>query len=292
MSQPFSRVYCVPDAARRDSDRLRLRIGRHASELQTAQLIIERIEKETGVRVPWHGGRYSLDLFFQKAELRDVLDGITHVYRALMDKADERARYITESYTLRAAALDWKKFVGRVLVEEHSTYELDSDCNVRYAVDEAYALNRKATLNGLQVARWDASRAEFERAFSAMDGDKQDTNGAVRAMAASVESCVKVMLSNGVARVGPAEVEKKLWPVVQSVYGADKTAADAAHQVLNSLADWINATHQYRHGQGMDSEVHVPAELATQLLTSGSAFLRWLIEVDGLKLSRPEMGTE
>ncbi|WP_457096379.1 hypothetical protein [Lysobacter sp. P5_B9] len=281
MSQPFSRVYCTPNATQRDSERLRRRIGRYASELDNSHLIVERIEMETGVRVPWHAGRQSLDVFFQKADVRDVLDGITHVFRALTDKANEGSGYVSGSHALRLAANEWKRFVARVLAEEHTTYEIDADCNVRYAVDEAYALNRKATLNGLQDAKWDASRSEFERAFSAMDGDRPDTNGAVRAIAASAEACVKVMIGNGVARIGPPELEKYVWPLIQNAYTGDGVAADASHQILKSLADWINATHQYRHGQGAETEVSVPIELAVQFLTSGSAFIRWLIEVDG-----------
>lgn len=112
-----------------------------------------------------------------------------------------------------------------------------------------------------------------------MDGDQPDTNGAVRAIAASAEACVKVMIGNGAARIGPPELEKYVWPLIQSAYEGDGVAVDASHQILKSLADWIIATHQYRHGQGVEAEVIVPIELAVQFLTSGAAFIRWLIEV-------------
>ncbi len=280
MTQPFSRVYCIPDAAQKDSERLRRRLGKYASGLKETYLVVERIEIETGVRVPLLGGYRSLDLFFQNAEMRDILDGITHIYAALSDQAQVRARSVDEAYHLRAAATGWRAFVSRVLAEEHSAYQVDEKCNVKYAIDEAYALNRKATLNGLQATKWDATRAEFERAFDALDDEKQDANGAVRAIAASVEACAKVILGSGVARVGPAEIEKNLWPIVQCVYSGDQVAANASHLILKSLGDWISATHQYRHGQSAVSEVVAPIETTIQLLTSGAGFIRWLIELE------------
>lgn len=284
MANPFSRVYCIPDEKQHDSERLRRRLGRYASDMDRhAHLIADRIEKETGARVPRPGGYLDIDSFFQGAELRDVLDSITHIHNALIDRARVQSRNWTESETLRRAASEWRAFAGRVLKEEHSPYEIGEDCNVQYAVDEAYSMNRRATLNGLQAPRWDAVRAEFERAFRSLDGVTQDTNAAIRAMSAAVEACVKVLLANGVSRVGLPEIEKNLWPAVQAIYADDKIAADASHQILKSLGDWVNAAHQYRHGQGVDNEVAGPLELAVQMLTSGASFIRWLIDMDARK---------
>lgn len=279
MSQPFSRVYCTPDAAQQDSVRMRRRIGRYISDFSDTSFIVERIERETGARVPYTG-YVNLDSFFQTADLRDVLDSITHVYSALLDNATIRSRYVSESDALKFAAAQWRTFVGRVLAEEHTTYELDAECNVRYAVDEAYALNRRATLSRLGSVKWEAVRAEFERAFGSMDDVEQDTNAAIRAIAAAVEACGKLFAANGISRLGPAEIEKSLWPIVQAIYANDVVAANASHQVLNSLAQWTNATHQYRHGQGSDAEVRAPTALAIQMLTSGAGFIRWMIDMD------------
>ncbi|GAA5069690.1 hypothetical protein GCM10025759_06770 [Lysobacter panacisoli] len=259
---------------------MRHRLGRFASDFKETHVIVARIERETGARVPVIGG-YSLDSFFRKAALRDVLDGITHVYQALLQEADKRGRYPSDAYTLRQAAREWRDFVARVLAEEHTTYEVDSDCNVRYAVDEAYALNRKATLNGLDAARWASVKGEFERAFDAMDGTEQDTNAAIRAIAAAVvEACGKIVIGNGASRFGSSEIQKYLSPLVRAMYASDNVAADASQQIVGSLSDWTNATHQYRHGQGVGVEVTAPVSLAVQMLTSGAAFIRWMIEID------------
>jgi hypothetical protein len=223
----------------------------------------------------------SFDTFFQKGDIRDVLDAITHVFASLTAEAQAVERiFPSEAPVYRAVAWKWRDFVRRVLVEEHTTYEVDDSCNVMFAVDEAYSLSRRATLSGLQRVEWQAVRPEFERAFEALDGDA-DTNAAVRAIAAAVESCLKIIVDNGIARVGPAEVERYLWPKFQELYEADEVAANASHQVLKSLSDWINATHQYRHGQQSSIEVHAPLELAIQSLSQGAAFIRWLVAMNG-----------
>jgi hypothetical protein len=255
-------------------------LGRHLSDFKNYDLIVQRIEVETGARVPYVGVHKSLDKFFRDGELRDVLDAITHVYASLMSQAEAyRGSFPYDAQKYREDAWQWRSFVRRVLAEEHSTYEIDDECNVKYAIDEAYALSRKATISGLRASRWDAARPEFERAFEALDGDA-DTNAAVRAIAAAVESCLKIVIGNGLSRVGPAEIERYLWPKVKQAYERDEVAADAGHQLLKSLADWVSATHQYRHGQHAEAEVSAPLELAVQILSQGAAFIRWLIAME------------
>ena len=280
MTQPFSRVFCVPDVAQRDSVRLRSRLGRQASTSPEAFFIAARIEIETGARVPYVGVHLSLDRFFQTAELRDVLDAITHIYAAMLAKAHESRNRHPEAAEWATRANGWRSFVRRVLAEEHTTYQIDDECHVQYAVDEAYALGRRATLLGLSADKWAASRGEFERAFERMDSDIQDTTGAVRAIAASVESCAKTVMAAGVSQVGVTELERYLWPIIQNVYAGDDVSSSSSHEMLKSLGKWINSTHSYRHGQDGMNEVEVPLELAVQFLSAGAGFLRWLIAVD------------
>jgi hypothetical protein len=213
---------------------------------------------------------YSLDRFFQDAQLRDVLDAITHIYATLKRKG----------YHPLADA--WYAFVVRAMAEEHTSYVLEVDGSVTYVVDEAYGAARRATLAGLADARWLASRSEFERAFEAMDQTPSDTNGAIRAIAAAVESATKIVLNNAAASIGTAEIERFLWPLVQNVYDNDQSAQISAHQLLKSYADWVVASHQYRHGQGHANEVRAPEELTIAMLSVGSAILRWIVQFDVL----------
>ncbi|GAB3104552.1 hypothetical protein [Lysobacter terrae] len=273
MSGPFSRVYCVPDSANKDSERLRFRLGTFVAGFQSHHEIAQRIEIECGVSVPWMGSGRDWRKFYKNAELRDVLDSVTHVFNILFEKT-------RDGYSGWPRPREWQSFVARVFAEEHTTYVVDDRCQVRFAVDEQYATSRKATLAGLQADKWGACRAEFERAFAAMDGETQDTNGAVRAIAAAVESCAKVVAANGMARLGPVEVQRFLRPKIEAAYQGDEVATNAAALMLKALAEWVNASHQYRHGQDADDEVHAPAGLTVQFLTSGAGFIRWMIAID------------
>lgn len=273
MSGPFSRVYCVPDSPRLDSERFRHRIAVYIDKIDADHEIAGRIEMECGVSVPWLGTGRNWKRFFKDAELRDVLDSLTHVHAVLVNRQKNSYGVIHPR--------EWIHFVSRALAEEHTSYVVDDSCHVRFAVDEQYASNRAATLAGLQVEKWSASRAEFERAFAAMDKQPQDTNGSIRAIAASVESCAKVIAGPGMARLGPSEIQRFLRPKIDVAYASDETAQNAAGLMLKSLAEWTNATHQYRHGQQSECEVSAPAALTIQFLTAGAGFIRWLIDIDG-----------
>jgi len=47
------------------------------------------------------------------------------------------------------------------------------------------------------------------------------------------------------------------------------------------FADWVDAVHNYRHGQGLPEPVAPPIDLTVYMLSSGASFLRWLVTIDG-----------
>jgi hypothetical protein len=248
---------------------MRHRLGAYCRDNlgQFTHEVVHVLEIEMGVVIPWYG-RSTLPTFFRDAELRDVLDAITHIHQRLI-----AVRY-------EHVAGPWKAYVTRVLAEEHTTYALTENCAVTFAVDELYAYVRKATLASLEDSRWSEARTEFERAFEALDRDQPDNNGAIRAIAAAVESASKVILGGAVSRVGASDIERHLAPIIRSIYAGDEAAINASQLMLKAYADWVNATHQYRHGQGVAHEGHAPLDLTVNMLTSGSATLRWLIGLD------------
>lgn len=222
------------------------------------------LERELGVTLPWRV-QDTFPAFYRDAELRDVLDSITHINDFLLSR-----RYLSD-------AENWRNYASRVFAEEHTTYVLAASGAVTYAVDELYASVRQAALAGLQSPRWTEARTEFERAFVCLDRDPPDTNGAIRAISASVESASKMILGGTVSRVGAAEIDRDLAPKVKALYAGDTAAANAAGLLLKAYADWTSAAHQYRHGQGAPTEGHAPLEIAVNFLSAGSATLRWLI---------------
>jgi hypothetical protein len=69
-----------------------------------------------------------------------------------------------------------------------------------------------------------------------------------------------------------------LQPTVQKLYGADATALRAANKSINAFGDWVDACHEYRHEQGVEELSQPP--IAVQLISVGSGFLRWLVNID------------
>jgi hypothetical protein len=61
---------------------------------------------------------------------------------------------------------------------------------------------------------------------------------------------------------------------------ADATALRAANKSLNAFGDWVDACHEYRHEQGVEEPSQPPIDLAVQLISVGSGFLRWLVNID------------
>jgi len=50
--------------------------------------------------------------------------------------------------------------------------------------------------------------------------------------------------------------------------------------MFDSFALWVNGIHLYRHGQDDAQPVRPPIDLAIYIMSSGSSFLRWLIELN------------
>jgi hypothetical protein len=50
--------------------------------------------------------------------------------------------------------------------------------------------------------------------------------------------------------------------------------------MLNSLKDWVDAAHFYRHEQGAEEVTRPPLRLAVYIVSSGASHVRWLAELD------------
>src|SRR5689334_11778645 len=104
----YSRVYLRSATAQRDSPRFRKRIyswftetiGSASSEWPR---VLKLIRLELGTDVPYNG-RYLWGSYFETADIRDVLDTLTLIYRVLANRPD-----VLEAY---------RSFVTRVFDEE------------------------------------------------------------------------------------------------------------------------------------------------------------------------------
>jgi hypothetical protein len=265
----FSQVYLERGAPLRDSQRFRNRLAAYYLQRLSREhelKIVRIIEAETGVQLIFSGYHPNVTGFLQQAELRDVLDSITLIYQVIND-----AGYRTD-------AENWKTFVARTLREENLGYRLDSKCGVHYFVDEEFERNRFSTLQTLDNPKYSGVRDAYEAAYRHMDSDPPDTKASVRSMFESLEILVRLMVTT--KNLNRWIVENTLKEKCLELYAAEPTAARVVSELLDGFADWVNGLHNYRHGQPSEQPVAPSEEVAVYVLSSGSAFLRWLIGIN------------
>lgn len=264
----FSLVYLEKGAPIQDSERFRRRLSSyceaHFSLIKST--IISNIELETGVHVPIRPviGK-SLSQFFLTADIRDILDSITIIY-SIFDDAHDRRRS------------EWHLFISRVFKEENIGFRLDSKCGVHYYIDEEFERNKFSTLRMMHKVCYSATKSAFEDSYRHFDGNPIDTKAAVRSIFESIEILVKQIVQT--RNLNKYIVENDLKNKFMPIYNGDETAKAVVSKMFDSFALWVDGIHLYRHGQDDDQPVRPPIDLAVYILSSGSSFLRWLIELN------------
>ncbi len=238
---------------------------------------------ETGLSVrstPTVGGAYYwFEEFFTTVPIQFVLNSITLVWRFLIPEIKTLGQQTTRTFLYTTPeARAWKDFVERVLREENLGYSLDEQCGIHFFVDQEFEHNRVTVLRGLDAPRYAGVRTAFEDAYKYLDADPTDTKAAVRSMFESMEILTKLMVDT--KNLNKWVVENTLKQSVQSLYGGDDVASRTAGLAFDGFAKLIDGLHNYRHGQGKEETVSPPMSFAIYVLSSGAAFLRWLIEID------------
>lgn len=261
----FSLLYLERKEPLRDSQRFRNRLATYFGEElnESNREIAKIIEMETGAIVPSYMSSYYMNDFFRENELRDVLDSITLIYKTVFSDRKKEA---------------WKKFVTRVFREENLGYRLDSECGVHYFVDEEFERNRFSTLSMLDRTPYSGVRTAYEEAYKYMDNAPIDTKASVRSMFESIEILVKQMVET--KNLNKHVVENALKKKCMSMYEVNKTASKVMSVMFDGFALWVDGLHNYRHGQADEEPVAPTEEMAIYVLSSGSAFLRWLVTIN------------
>lgn len=260
----FSLLYLDRSKSLKDSKRFRNRLAAFYKEFLDTYYddkIIESIEMEVGAVVNGY-----VPTFIKDTELRDLLDSITVIYKTLLGKDQN------------IIAKKWKEFVERVLLEENLGYRLDEKCGVHYFVDEVFERNRYSTLLVLEDQRYSSIRTAYDMAYQYLDNHPMDTKGAVRSIFESIEILVKQMVKTN--NLNKWVIENTLKKKCLSFYGSDATAQEVMSKMFDGFARWVDSIHNYRHGQADAEPVAPPFNIAIYSLSSGTAFLRWLIELN------------
>lgn len=268
--QRFSLLYLDRSKILRDSQRFRNRLAAfYWKSLHDYQdKIVTAIHLEIGANVPTTAYSYDVSDFFKKTDLRDLLDSITVIYNTL----------IGFSHSVKAE--NWKQFIQRAFSEENMGYRLDTKCGVHYYIDEEFERNRYSTLSALENSRYNAIRDAYDMAYKYLDSDPIDTKGAVRSIFESIEILVKQMVDT--KNLNKWIVENTLKEKCIGAYAKDETAKKVISQMFDGFAQWVDAIHNYRHGQADIEPVAPPVNVAIYIISSGTSFLRWLIEINNV----------
>jgi hypothetical protein len=262
----FSQVYLDKGKPVNDSKRMRNRISAiywdmlHSYEND----IVKIIHKETGAKVPFGPYSYSFSVFIENCDIRDLLDSITLIFQYLLDSGRSRV------------ATQWHQFVTRVFKEENLGYRLDEKGGVHFFIDQEFERNKSALLACLSSQP--AVQDSFENTYSFLDQDPPDTNSAIKSMFESLEILYKqIIKAEGKDRLNSNGVQKKLKPILQQTLSENQVALKACDHMMDSLCDWIDAGHMYRHGQNVEMYLPAPIDFAVLFITQGTGFIRFLL---------------
>jgi hypothetical protein len=261
----FSHVYGERGEPAEDSERMRHRIGAtvSASDLLDRQLK-SVIEKEIGISAPYSK---NWTTFLKEMKLKDVLDLVTvtaHLLRRQVGDGEGMARV-------------WLAAVDRIFREENVHYRTEPKGGVRFYIDEAFARTRASAVAAISGARHANALAEFEKGMAALAQAPPDGKGAIRGVFASAEGIFRLITA--APRLGAAELAA-LAPIFQRLYPQQDTALRSSQKMLASFKDWVDAAHFYRHEEGSEEPAQPPLQLAIYIVSSGTAHLRWLAELD------------
>ncbi len=269
----FSRVYLANGTLTPDSLRVRVRLYGHFENIDLdVRKVAELIQNELGVKVrfwaTYSGSGYSWEEYFNTCDIRDLLDTVTIIWQVL------------QRSNKRQEADKWRVSVAKIFREERVQYSVDDQCGVRFNVDQQFHADTIATIASMDNARFAKPRDIFKTALSRFDEHPPACKDAIRDTFEAAETLVKIILGEGrITRLEATIVDRHLIPLVRQKFSNNKPAVNAATSALNSLSDWINAAHHYRHGQDCNSPIEPPVDLAIYLVSLGASHIRYLAKI-------------
>jgi hypothetical protein len=271
MGELYSHLYIERGDTQSDSSRFRARLGQYVEThfAKEAYGYRSMIIMELGV-VDFPGGHTwenALGNFFRKSPIADVLSAVTLIYR----------KYSGEIWQ-KPTGDAWRDFVQRALREENVGYSIDSAAGIHPIVDKEFDRNLVTALRGLEGARYNAVRTAFEASTAKLAQVPTDTKGAIRDIFEALETLTKLISASGKSLTA-AFIKAELEPRLQKLSGDPVTTMSSARS-LQSLSDWVDAAHPYRHGHEAENPVNPPVELVILLASQGASFLRWLADID------------
>ncbi|MCE1236836.1 MAG: hypothetical protein LWW93_10815 [Hyphomicrobiales bacterium] len=198
----------------------------------------------------------------EKAELRDLLDGITVVARNVGYNLDN---FITE--------------VRRIFSEEKVRYSIDKLGGVHLSVDSEFEQAKISAIRNLNSSRYQNVKFHFEAAYTYLDGIPPDLKAAIRNIFFANEGLFRIIFPES-QQLSGAELKKHLKPRLDQFYNGQDPAIHVAQKQLAQFSAWIDGAHFYRHEPGTEKLAQPPFEMTIHFVAAGAAWLRWLSTFD------------
>jgi hypothetical protein len=173
----------------------------------------------------------------------------------------------------------WVDRMRQIFSEEHLAFEIDEQGEIHPAIDLEFQKNRQSTLQGLSVPRYANALLSYERISNELTTEPPNPKEAWRATFSTAECLFKLMFPNA-PQLSAGLLRQYLDPVIQDRYTDNTTALRTASRLLQSMMDWVDASHNYRHEAGVEEPAQPPMELAILAISTGISFIRWVISID------------
>lgn len=257
-----------------DSVRLRRRLSAYVQDNFPSADVANALRRRLGVEVKVTGVPsglyYHISDYFVGAEWYDVLDAVSVI-------ADIRKLATDQKQVWKR--ISWIHFASSAFLEDNVAFRVDCEGVVQPLIDDEFMNNMASAIAALDDPRFASVRRDVEAALADLDTIPQRSKHAVRAIFDDVEPYVKLAFhGQKIPRLGAAIVNGKVVPAIRSKLGSDAAAEAAIGRMGAVLVDWTAAAHNYRHGQKTTEPTDPPLEVATVLVSTGAALLRWLVQ--------------
>jgi hypothetical protein len=81
-------------------------------------------------------------------------------------------------------------------------------------------------------------------------------------------------------------VENTLKSKCLKIYESDPIAMKVASKMFDGFTQWVDSVHNYRHGQVGEEPLSPPEDITIYIISSGTAFLRWLVYLNNILLAK------
>lgn len=274
--QRFTHVYLDRSVPLGDDELFRRRLGGYcfSNFYDWRHELADYVKQEIGISVPFQNHLRDWEGLFVSVKIHHALDLVTIIWRYLSEFDSRRMAIANVSNE----ADKWLEFVRRVFQENNLHYTVDSLGGVHFLVDQEFEFNRLSTLRCLEAPRFAGVRSAFEASQRYLDGQPPDTKAAVRSAFEAVEILARLMVDT--KNLNKWLVLNELLPIARQVYSHDPAATATVQGLFAGFAEWVDAIHNYRHGQRTEDPVAPPLNVAVHILSSGASYLRWLVEID------------